>query len=232
MVVLRINYTKHLPQAAKSVRYHAFRTREEPEHKLGAFNRWSNHADVRSFIDSLDDPLTQDRKLRNGTVLQPAKMHRLMFSMRRKDWEACGFTSWKPVIREALESFEKQHGIKLEWIAAEHMSSTHPHVHVDVKSVYTAQDGTRHRLRISQQMRADLRQSVLRIVERERELRDEERRQNREFHSTLRDLTTTLLRGLRDAARADDREADGLPGNTPKRRPRKDREDDDRDRGR
>lgn len=230
MVVLKINYTKHLPQAAKSVRYHAFRTREEPEHKLGAFDRRSNHADVRSFIDSLDDPLTQDRKLKNGKLYQPAKMHRLMFAMRRSDWEACGFTSWKPVIREALDSFEKQHGIKLEWIASEHMSTNHPHVHVDVKSVYTAADGTRHRLRISQQMRADLRDSVLRIIERERRERDEERRQQRELSSAVREITSTLLRGLRDAARADEREADGLPGAPKRRRPQKDRDDDDRGR--
>ncbi|HYF78722.1 MAG TPA: hypothetical protein VD973_16410, partial [Symbiobacteriaceae bacterium] len=141
MVVLKINYTKHLTQAARSVRYHAFRSREQEHDRLHAFNRSSDHAHVRSFIDSLDDPLTRDRKLRNGTTVQYAKMHRLMFSMRSKDFEACGFTSWKPVIREALESFEKQHGIKLDWIAAEHLSAGHPHVHVDVKSVYTAADG-------------------------------------------------------------------------------------------
>ncbi|HYF93428.1 MAG TPA: hypothetical protein VD969_14540 [Symbiobacteriaceae bacterium] len=230
MVVLKINYTKHLPQAAKSVRYHAFRSREEPNHKLGAFDRRSDHADVRSFIASLDDPLTRGRKLRNGNLYQPAKMHRLMFSMRRKDFEACGFTSWKPVIREALESLEKQHGIKLEWIAAEHLTESNPHVHIDVKSVYTAPDGTRHRLRITNPMRIELKAAVEKIILRERRERDEERRQQREFNGALRDLTSTLLRGLRDAARADEREADGLPGGPPKRRPSKDRDDDDRGR--
>lgn len=231
MLVLKINYTKHLTQAAKSVRYHAFRSREEPKDRLGAFDRRSDHANVRSFIDSLDDPVTRDRKLKNGRTVEYAKMHRLMFSLHRKDFEACGFTSWKPVIREALEGFEKKHGIKLEWIAAEHLSATHPHVHVDVKSVYTAPDGTRHRLRISNQMRLDLRAEVERIVDRERRERDEERRQQREFNSAVRDLTSNLLRGLRDAARADEREADGLPQQTRKRRPRQ-REHDSDDRGR
>jgi type IV secretory pathway VirD2 relaxase len=153
-----------------------------------------------------------------------------MFSMRREDFEAAGFTSWKPVIREALESFEKQHGIKLEWIAAEHMSSTHPHVHVDVKSVYTDPNGTRHRLRITQQMRADLRASVERIIQREHSRREEERRHERELNDALKDIASTLLRGLRDAARADERESDSMPNQTRKRRPRPEREDDDRGR--
>lgn len=230
MVVLKINYTKHLDRAAKSVRYHAFRSREEPGRAIGAFDRRSDHATVRTFIDSLDDPLTRDRKLRNGKELQYAKMHRLMFSMRRRDFEACGFTSWKPVIREALESFERKHGIKLEWIAAEHLVAGNPHVHIDVKSVYTAPDGTRHRLRITNDMRLDLKGAVEKIIDRERREREEERRQDRELHSAIRDLTSTLLRGLRDAARADEREADGLPHPTRKRRPPKERDNDDRGR--
>lgn len=229
MVVLKINYTKHLTQAAKSVRYHAFRSRE-PAQEKGAFDRRSDHATIRTFIDSLDDPLTRDRKLLNGKVFQPAKMHRLMFAMRRKDFEACGFTSWKPVIREALESFEKQHGIKLEWIAAEHLTESNPHVHVDVKSVYTAPDGTRHRLRITNQMRQDLKAAVLRVIEREHLQREEERRQEREANRALRDLTQDLLRGLRDAARADEREADHLDHPTRKHRRPPDRDSDDRGR--
>lgn len=231
MIVLKINYTKNLTQAAKSVRYHAFRSREQPQDRLGAFDRRSDHVNIRSFIDSLDDPLTQDRKLRSGKLLQPAKMHRLMVSMRRKDFEACGFTSWKPVIREAMATFEKQHGIKLEWIAAEHLSATHPHVHIDVKSVYTASDGTRHRLKITNQMRIDLKGAISQVVERERRERDEERRQERELNNAVRDLTSTLLRGVRDIARADEREADSLAHPTRKRKPLQDRDRED-DRGR
>lgn len=230
MLVLKINYTKHLDRAGKSVRYHAFRSREVPTEQKGMFSRDKDHADVGEFIASLDDPLTRPKQTRRGEI-RYAVMHRLMFSLSRKEFEACGFTSWKPVIREALEGFEKKHGIKLEWIAAEHLSATHPHVHVDVKSVYTAPDGTRHRLRISNQMRLDLRAEVERIVDRERRERDEERRQQREFNSAVRDLTSNLLRGLRDAARADEREADGLPQQTRKRRPRQ-REHDSDDRGR
>jgi hypothetical protein len=228
VLVLKINYTKTLVQAGKSVRYHAFRSRELPTDRMGAFDRHSDRANVAAFIKSLDDPLTRDRRTRSGTLIQPAKMHRLMFSMRRKDFEACGFTSWKPVIREALESFEKQHGIKLEWIAAEHLNETHPHVHVDVKSVYTAADGTRHRLRITQEMRVQLKAAVEAVVERERRERDEERRQEREFKQAVHDVALTLLRGLRDAGREDDRETDSLIKK--RRRPEPERDSDDRGR--
>ncbi|HEY3365997.1 MAG TPA: hypothetical protein VGK74_13150 [Symbiobacteriaceae bacterium] len=229
-LVLKINYTKSLDRAAKSVRYHAFRTREVPIDERGMFNRSTDHADIKAFIRSLDDPLTRDRTTRGGRVIQPPKMHRLMFSLRRRDFVACGFTSWKPVIREALESFEREQGIKLDWVAAEHLSATHPHAHVDVKSVYTAPDGTRHRLVITQDMRLALKAAVERVIERERTRADEERRQQRAFDKAVRDLTMALVRGLREAGRADERETDSLVHRRPKRRPQPDRDTDDRGR--
>jgi len=232
MLLLKINYTTSLDRAAKSVRYHAFRSRELPAEGKGIFDRTSDHADVRKFVRSLDDPLTQDRVTRRGKVIPTAKMHRLMFSLSRREFESCGFTSWKPVIREALEHFERYHGIKLEWVAAEHQSGTHPHVHVDIKSVYTAADGTRHRLVITNEMRLHLRYAVEGIMKREREIHQEERRQARAMDKALGDLTRDLTRGLmgllRDAARDD---PDPL-NQTRRRRPRRDERDDDDGRGR
>jgi type IV secretory pathway VirD2 relaxase len=230
-VILKINYTKTLVQAAQSVRYHAFRSREQAAERLGAFDRHSDRANVSAFIKSLDDPLTKDRTTRSGHTIQPAKMHRLMFAMRRRDFEACGFTSWKPVIREALENFEKQQGIKLDWIAAEHLVENHPHVHVDVKSVYTAADGTRHRLRITNEMRIQLKAAVEAVIERERRQREEERQQARAFNQAVHDVAMTLLRGLREAGREDERESDSLANRAPRRRrPQPDRDSDDRGR--
>lgn len=227
MLVLKINYTTSLDRASKSVRYHAFRSRELPNEGKGIFDRTSDHVDVRTFIHSLDDPLTADRVTRRGKVIPTPKMHRLMFSLSRREFERCGFTSWKPVIREALEHFERYHGIKLEWVAAEHQSGTHPHVHVDLKSVYTAADGTRHRLRITNEMRQQLRWAVEGIMRRERERCDEERRQEKALDRAVRDLTHDLTRGLfkllRDASR------DEPPTDNParRRRPRRDDRDDD-----
>jgi hypothetical protein len=228
MLVLKINYTKHLDRAAKSVRYHAFRSRELPHDERGMFDRTSDHADVGRFIASLDDPLTRDWQTRKGTVIQPPKLHRLMFSLSRREFEASGLTSWKPVIREALESVERYHGIKLDWVAAEHQSLTHPHVHVDIKSVYTAADGTRHRLVIKDELRLHLRLAVEGIIKRERTRVNEDRRQERAFDRAVHDITLTFLRGLRDATRDDGNDANLLPRRKPKRRQLDDRDDRDR----
>ncbi|MFZ5823882.1 MAG: hypothetical protein ACOY94_06080 [Bacillota bacterium] len=233
MLVLKINYTTSLDRAAKSVRYHAFRSRELPAEGKGIFDRTSDHADVGRFVRSLDDPLTQDRVTRRGRVIPTAKLHRLMFSLSRREFESCGFTSWKPVIREALEHFERYHGIKLEWVAAEHQSATHPHVHVDIKSVYTAADGTRHRLVITNEMRKHLRWAVEGVMKRERTRYQEERRQHKAFDRAVRDLTVDLtrglLKGLRDATREDGPDPLGKQ-NRRRRRPERDDERDDRSR--
>lgn len=207
MLILKINYTKHLDRARKSVRYHAFRTREVPREQLGMFDRDRDHADVAPFLESLDDPLTRPKQTRGGTVYRPV-MHRLMFSLSRQEFESCGLTSWKPVIREALGAFERYHGIRLEWIAAEHQSQTHPHVHVDIKSVAVGPDGQPRRLRITQEMRQHLRWAVEGIIRRERERIREERAQQRAiqrgFDRFLDSILHSLSRELGRAAREDD----------------------------
>lgn len=222
MLVLKINYTKHLDRAQKSVRYHAFRTREVPRETRGMFNRDTDHADVAAFIRSLDDPLTRERPTRNG-VQRYAVMHRLMFSLSRQEFEACGLTSWKPVIREALGAFERYHGIRLEWVAAEHLSKDHPHVHVDIKSVYLDANGKPHRLRITQEMRLNLRYAVEGVLKRERARVWAERAQDRAFQQGIdrfmNHLGHTLVRGLHDAARDDSQEFDPYRTRRRKRKP-------------
>jgi hypothetical protein len=232
MLVLKINYTKQPDRAGKSVRYHAFRTREMPTDQKGVFSRDSDAADVKAFVRSLDDPLTRPRKLRSGREINYAVMHRLMFSLSRREFEACGLTSWKPVIREALGAFERQHGIKLEWVAAEHQSRDHPHVHVDVKSVYTDINGNRHRLKITQDMRIELRKAVEVILERERARVRAEREHIRAMERGMERFADSaleaLMRGLREAARED---SDSDPFVRRRRRRPEDHErDDDRDR--
>lgn len=228
MLVLKINYTVHLDRSVKSVRYHAFRSRETPDERKGVFSRDKDHADVGRFIDSLDDPLTRDRTTRSGRQIRPAKLHRLMFSLSRKEFQSCGFTSWKSVIREAMEAVERQHGFRLEWVAAEHQSAEHPHVHVDVKSVYTAADGTRHRLIIKDQLRRDLRKSVETIMNREKARVREERRQERELNRALHSIADGILKTLKAIGREDARETDNLPA--ARRRRREAERDNNRDR--
>lgn len=229
MLVLKINYTKHLDRARKSVRYHAFRTREVPREERGMFDRDLDHADVAAFIKSLDDPLTQPNQVRNYVIRHPV-MHRLMFSLSRQEFEACGFTSWKPVIREALGAVERYHGIRLEWVAAEHLSREHPHVHVDIKSVCIGPDGKPQRLRITQEMRQHLRWAVEGIMKRGRARVREEKWQEIQFQRGvdrfLDSLGHGLARGIADAARDDDLTQDPFRSRR-RRRPAEDRSKDD-----
>ncbi len=198
---VKMSYTKHLDRAARSVRYIAFRSRDIPHEKRGAFSRSSDHADIRRFIDSLHDPLTADRPLRGGRVFQPAKMHRLVFSLSRAEFDKSGLTSWKPVVREALAEWERARGIRLEWIAAEHLSPTHPHVHIALKSVYRDADGTPHRLKVNREMLQDLRQCVRTVVQRHRERHwreiEEQRSIEREARAGEMQLQRSVERVLR-----------------------------------
>lgn len=232
MLILKINYTKYLDRARKSVRYHAFRTREVPREQRGMFDRDRDHADVARFIEALDDPLTKPKETRRGTIHYPV-MHRLMFSLSRQEFEACGLTSWKPVIREALGAFERYHGIRLEWIAAEHQSRTHPHVHVDIKSVVMGPDGNPRRLRITQELRQHLRWAVEGILRRERERlraeREQERAIQRGMERFLDSMLHSLARGLGQAAREDEH-FDPLVRSKKRRSPNDDRSRDERER--
>jgi len=146
-----MTFTRNLKAARKSVRYYCFRSRElqmPGAARVGAFNRATDSADVAAFNRRLDDPLTRDPKI--------AKMHRLMFSLSQQAWDRCGLESWKPIVREALADFERRQGIRLDWIAAEHLNPYHPHVHVAIKSVYTTEDDRHRRLRLTNRHREEL----------------------------------------------------------------------------
>lgn len=164
----KITYTKELPAAAASVRYYAFRSREVERSQVGIFDRSSDHADVKKFIKALDDPLTRNRP---GVParFQPPKMHRLLFTMSGQEFRRWGLTSWKPIVREALENIERRRGIRLNWVAAEHPSLKHPHCHIAIKSVYEDAQGQRHRLKITPTMRQEIWQEAQKIVDRHKE---------------------------------------------------------------
>lgn len=229
MLVLKINYTKHLDRAKKSVRYHAFRSRETPIDRKGVFSRDSDHAEVADFIKSLEHPLTRPRQTRNGEI-HYAVLHRLIFSLSRKEFEASGLISWKPVIREALATFERNHSVRLEWVAAEHQSRTHPHVHVDIKSVYRDEKGKPHRLIITQEMRKELRTIVERIIHRERERVQEERQQEIAFRRGLEQWKQQVIYSLgRGMAQANRDEPDPLLQRR-RKRPPEERKADERER--
>lgn len=194
----KITYTKELAGAAASVRYYAFRTREVEQARIGIFDRHSDNADVRKFIKRLDDPLTRDRPGRPAKY-QYAKMHRLLFTMSGAEFRRWGLTSWQPIVREALENFERRRGIRLDWVAAEHPSPKHPHCHVAIKSVYEDADGNRHRLQITPEMREGIWKEAQAIVDRHKERALAIERAERDSDRMAQALIGVLTRATRQA---------------------------------
>lgn len=235
--IVKMNFTRHLDRAAKSVRYYAFRSRELADEKRGAFSRSSDHADVRKFIEGLRDPLTEDRFGKGGKVRQYAKMHRMVFSLSGDEFRKSGLSSWKPVVREALAEWERARGIRLEWIASEHMNPSSPHVHIAIKSVSSDLEGNRTRLKVNREMLLDLRQGVRRVVQRHRErywreieeqrlIERESRAAEQELRREVNRAVRHLLHDLERMARDDERQPDPIP-----RMRRRPRGREDRDRG-
>lgn len=178
-IFCKIDFVKDLSKCEASLRYIAFRPRPGEEPRL--FGHSSDHADLKAFLARLDDPLTRDPKGWTGPTPRFAKMHRIIFSMRERDWERCGLDNWRAVIRQAMAEVEAKYGRRLDWVASEHPEPGHRHVHVHVKSVSTDAQGRRRRLRIDQQMRQDLKAAVERQMLRAREAALQLERQ--QFHA-------------------------------------------------
>ncbi|HAJ3957200.1 hypothetical protein WD019_19145 [Fictibacillus sp. Mic-4] len=141
-------YRKSLDDSREHVKYIAFRSRELATDRGGAFDAQRDNADVKAFLDNLDD-----KKTRHSSV---AVSHSLLFSMSGWEWEKSHFErgDYQEMIRNIMKNYELDTGRKLEWIAAEHWHETHPHVHVVVKAVYQDRDGVQKRLNFSEEDRA------------------------------------------------------------------------------
>lgn len=194
-----LRYEKTLPGARQHVMYIAFRSRELGGQK-GLFDESRDHVHAAKFCKSLDDPLTRERRWQRPFL---PKLFHFRVSLSRKDFDACGLTSWKPVVREAMKTFELKTGKRLEWVAAEHPTPTHPHAHVAIKAVYTARDGSRRRLaRLTRDelamLKRDLYRSAFRHLNLERAL---QRQAEWERRRRLIEATRRQWRFRRDAGR-------------------------------
>lgn len=194
----KITYTKELKAASASVHYYAFRTREVERSQVGIFDRSSDHADVKRFVRSLDDPLTRDRPGRSG-LYKSAKLHRVLFTMSGQEFRRWELTSWRPIVREVFLNFERKHGLRLEWVAAEHPSTRNPHCHVAIKSVYEDRDGNRHRLRVTPELRRSLWHEAQSIVNRHKQIVLTQERAERGTDRLARGLIGELARASRQA---------------------------------
>lgn len=131
---------KNLATARKKVKYVCFRERQSENEKLGVFSKDTDNADVKGFMNILDDKKTCHPSVN--------VMHELMFSMSRDEWEKSGFQygDYKTLVRDAMQKYENITGQRLTWVAAEHNNKNNPHCHVMIKAVYHDRDDVPHRL--------------------------------------------------------------------------------------
>lgn len=141
MLFCRVAVLKSLAKAGAHVRYIAFRSRERPENERGVFDAVSDHADVKKFIENLRDRSTSHPKAN--------KAYKLIVSLSRQEWGKLINPDYKEIVRQAMARFESQRGVKLEWVAAEHLSKHHPHAHVVIKAVCYDENGHKHRFHLS-----------------------------------------------------------------------------------
>lgn len=222
-------YVKTVKDAQGKLRYYAFRSREVAGAERGLFGPASEHADLRKFVAGIrDDPLLRDRRTRRG-VFQAPKMHSLIFSLSRDEFDRSGLTSWKPIVRQIMTEWERYRAIRLEWVAAEHPSLTHPHCHVALKATYTDATGNRHRLRLTRDDLHQLRLAARLIVRMHREshwevvrARWEAERAERAARRALDRMVHTLATGFLDLMEREAREQERpVPRPRQRRRRRK-----------
>lgn len=157
---VRVKLCRDLGKAQAHVNYIAFRSREAPGESRGAFDRRSDHADVGRFREQLGDRLTR-HPMAN-------KAYKVTISLSEKEFARRGMTSWKPVVREAMENLQRKWGREFEWIASEHLAKGHPHVHIVIKAVGVDEAGRSRQLRLDKVHLQELKGEIGRILDRDR----------------------------------------------------------------
>jgi len=142
-----IKNTKTVRGAEQMVRYVAFRSKDLADKDKGCFDQDRDHAEVKDFVAKIPDHLTRHKNA-------PKAFHAII-SLSREGYDHYEIKDWKPIVREVMETYQRESKRKLEWIAAQHDNATHPHCHVIIKAVSEKENGQRNKLWLS---RDDLRQ--------------------------------------------------------------------------
>lgn len=170
--IVKMKYTKNLKAAKAHIQYIAFRSREIDEKTKGVFSEKDDHASVKEFQDKLNDPATKHHSR--------VKLHKLTISFKQ-EWYDRYNIDYKDLTRHVMKYLEEKKGMKLEWVAAQHLKEGHPHAHVAIKSCgkdsFTGK--TKH-LKLSKEDFKDIQNEIDRYTGREQHL-EMERQQRREM---------------------------------------------------
>lgn len=124
-----------IEQVTAHAKYVGFRSKELNE--KGFFDKNLNNSDYKLFIKKVGShPALKFSK--------SIKAHKLIFSLRERDYAAYKRSGkdYKDLIRATLNDYEKNHGVKLEWIANVHEKDDHPHCHVIIMGASSEKDSS------------------------------------------------------------------------------------------
>ena len=190
-------YFKTISKASNHARYIAFRDRLNEFEKKGLFTEKEDLINTFDFTKNLESNLTKHQSV--------AVAHTLLFSMSGDEFKRSGFEygDYKEMVRDIMQKYQLEKGIKLDWAAAEHFKPNNPHCHVIIKSTFKDRDGVEHRLKLTKDDVAWFRDSFeekkdkMRGFDKEHlmKIRSHDLRRERNKHKN-RQLTTNLLDSL------------------------------------
>lgn len=167
--------------------YIGFRSREKDDEKKGFFNREVDNANFKEFVTRIET----NRALKHPKSI---KAHKLVFSLKQKDYEAYlkSGKDYKDLIRATLKEYEEKHGIKLDWIASIHDAEGHPHAHVVIKAVSDEKDkeGKYKRIFFKKEDFKEMKDIFNKEFEKEVEYKEYEKltKDEKQFNSMLLDI--------------------------------------------
>lgn len=168
VIVKKTGHVTTLNKVKAHIKYIGFRSQEiEREDgdifkfpKGQFFNDKFNNVNYKHFIKGIEE---------NNALKFPKsiKAHKFVFSLDNFDYKA--YTDkgkeFKDLIRDTIESYEKDKGVKLNWIATEHIvdgkgKSHHPHCHVVICGVSELnKDGKYTRIKFNKEDFKNLRET-------------------------------------------------------------------------
>lgn len=142
VIVKKTSQSNNFKKLKAHIKYIGFRSQElekdEETFKIKGgqfFGKYADKANYKSFISGME----KNKALRYG---KSVKSHNIVFSLTRSDYEAYKAIGkdYKDLIRDTLRAYEREKGLKLNWIAVEHTvdgkgKSHHPHCHVVIQGV-------------------------------------------------------------------------------------------------
>lgn len=127
------------------LQYIGFRSREldHESDTYGVFNKEHDHASIDEFYELIKN----DKALQHPNTV---KLHKMIIGFQREWFDRYG-VDYKDLVRHVMGRLEERKGIKLDWVAAEHLKETSPHAHVAIKSTGLDSNGDTKRLKITKE---------------------------------------------------------------------------------